>query len=130
MHSIGSITWRCLIFLEDNTDTSSNDDEIEMNSTLENHILEFEPKTESDVVVKEEKSIKKSKSTNGMYGVVIFFNIFFILSWGYHKIFNSGLLSVILCSTLVIILSVDGVLLNGKLLSKKAAIYGVEKVGL
>jgi hypothetical protein len=44
-----------------------------MNSTLENPILEYEPKTESDVVVKEEKIIKKSKSTNGMYGVVIFF---------------------------------------------------------
>jgi hypothetical protein len=44
-----------------------------MNSTLENHILDFEPKTESDVVVKEEKSLLKSISTNGEYGVVIFF---------------------------------------------------------
>jgi hypothetical protein len=61
-----------LNFLEDNTDTSSNDDEIEMNSTLENPILKSEPKNESDVVVKEEKSINKSKSKNGMYGVVIF----------------------------------------------------------
>jgi hypothetical protein len=46
---------------------------------LENPILKSEPKNESDVVVKpmdvvveEEKSIKKSKSKNGMYGVLIF----------------------------------------------------------
>jgi hypothetical protein len=56
------------------TDTLLNDDEIEMKSTLENLILESEPKTELDVVVKEEKKIiKKSISTNGMYCVVIFF---------------------------------------------------------
>jgi hypothetical protein len=38
--------------------------------------------------------------------------------------------SIILCSTLVIFLSVDGVILYGELLLKKAAIYEGEKVGL
>jgi hypothetical protein len=38
--------------------------------------------------------------------------------------------SIILCSTLVIFLSVDGVILYGELLLKKAAIYGGEKAGL
>jgi hypothetical protein len=53
-----------------------------MNLTLENLIFESEPKTESDVVVKEEKSLLKSISTNGEYGVVIFL----LIQWSFAKV--------------------------------------------